>query len=398
MFGESAGAMSLHYLMLSEKANLFKRLIFQSSSSYSDLTYRPPSDAYRISLRLAERLNCLLVYHSNETTSSHSSSRHRFDTDEDETPLNIRQTRRRAGAHTLETLSYNDLIKQSDFNAELVKCLMNARAEDISLAQFDIDYVNDYLKMQFIPTLDYHGLIKVDPNEIDFKTAPDEYRSRLNHDILVGINKDEGTYFTVYLYNSIYFNLQGFLSPNDTKYDNKFVYDRLKEAFRTRYPAVVDEARHLRVDSLQFRSNPKFDHKIAVLTLKRRPQDTTLIKTSSDVKEYFYEQFVNCLSDLYRNRNPSLVKDIPAAHLPPNGPKLDKKGKNLYDLDNNVDNQPELAWNKINKIIGDYVFSCPTIKLAANYSHLNPNRTFFYKFNKRSMKNPWPIWTGTNYI
>ena len=87
MFGESAGAMSLHYLMLSEKANLFKRLIFQSSSSYSDLTYRPPSDAYRISLRLAERLNCLLVHHSNETTTSH-----RFDREEDETPLNIRQS------------------------------------------------------------------------------------------------------------------------------------------------------------------------------------------------------------------------------------------------------------------------------------------------------------------
>lgn len=215
MFGESAGAMSLHYLMLTDKAHLFKRLIFQSSSSYSDLTYRPPSDAYRISLRLAERVNCLFVYTRNVTANETASS---ADYAWDETPLNIRQNRLRRFDLLSSTPSYNDLIGLSEFNSELAKCLMNARAEDLSLAQFDIDYVNDYLKMQFIPTLDYHGLIQVDPNEIDFRTAPPKIRERLNHDVLVGINKDEGTYFLFYLYNTVYFDLNGFLSPNNTKY------------------------------------------------------------------------------------------------------------------------------------------------------------------------------------
>lgn len=195
--------MSLHYLMLTNKAHLFKRLIFQSSSSYSDLTYRPPQDAYRISLRLAERLQCLFVKIDNSTTNR-----------TDETPLNIRQNRMKP---VDTSISYNQLPKLDEFNAELAKCLMNVNAGDLSLLQYEIDYVNDYLKMQFIPTLDYHGLITIDPNEVDFKTASDEIKARLNHDILVGINKDEGTYFTFYLYNTLYFNLNGFLSPNNTK-------------------------------------------------------------------------------------------------------------------------------------------------------------------------------------
>lgn len=171
-----------------------------------------------------------------------------------------------------------------------------------------------------------------------------------------------------------------------SRYDNKFVFDRLKEVFRTRYPAVVDEARHIKVESIQYRINPKFEHKIPVLTLKRLNQDSTLIKSHSNVHEYFYEQFVNCLSDLYKTRNPSLIKNNP--YMP------QSSNRNLFDLDTNKDNAPYQAWNKVNKIIGDYVFACPTIKLAANYSLLNPNRTFFYKFNKRSKGNPWPAWTG----
>lgn len=212
--------MSLHYLMLTNKAHMFKRLIFQSSSS-PDLTYRPPSDAYRISLRLAERLNCLIVNEINSTTtggtSSTSANQTIYDLP-DETPLNLRQTRYRPGAIPPGSITYGQLASLDEFNAEIVRCLMNAPAANLSLAQYDIDYVNDYLKMQFIPTIDYFGLIKYDPNEVDFSNPPPDIRARLNHDVLVGINKDEGTYFTFYLYNTVYFELKGFLSPNNTRY------------------------------------------------------------------------------------------------------------------------------------------------------------------------------------
>lgn len=219
MFGESVGAMSLHYLMLSNKAHLFKRLIFQSSSS-PDLTYRPPSDAYRISLRLAESLNCLIVYKTDAATVSNNAANDTIYDLPDETPLNLRQTRHRPSSVPPGTIMFGQLSVLDEFNEQLVKCLVNAPARNLSLAQFDIDYVNDYLKMQFIPTIDFFGLIKHDPNEVDFKNPPAEIRARLNHDILVGINKDEGTYFTFYLYNTVYFDLNGFLSPNRTKYES----------------------------------------------------------------------------------------------------------------------------------------------------------------------------------
>jgi carboxylesterase type B len=66
LFGESAGAMSLHYLLLSEKRNLFNRVILQSSSSYSDLTYHSPKDSYQVWLSYAERVGCLKIKYDNE--------------------------------------------------------------------------------------------------------------------------------------------------------------------------------------------------------------------------------------------------------------------------------------------------------------------------------------------
>ena len=77
-----------------------------------------------------------------------------------------------------------------------------------------------------------------------------------------------------------------------------------------------------------------------------------------------------------------------------------------FNLDKNYDNNnsssskknnlelSNLAWYKFNKIIGDIIFSCPSIKLANKYSELRAHKTYFYKFNKRSFANPWPKWLG----
>lgn len=66
LFGESAGAMSLHHLMLTEKRDLFNRVILQSSSSYSDLTYRSPSETYQVWLSFAEKVGCLKIEYEYE--------------------------------------------------------------------------------------------------------------------------------------------------------------------------------------------------------------------------------------------------------------------------------------------------------------------------------------------
>lgn len=59
LFGESAGAMAAHDLLISEKNYLFDRIILQSASTYSDLTYREPEDAFRLSKDFANQVGCL---------------------------------------------------------------------------------------------------------------------------------------------------------------------------------------------------------------------------------------------------------------------------------------------------------------------------------------------------
>lgn len=53
-----------------------------------------------------------------------------------------------------------------------------------------------------------------------------------------------------------------------------------------------------------------------------------------------------------------------------------------------------MAWKKVNKILGDLVYSCPSIKLANKLSEIGLNKTYFYKFNRRAQSNPWPKWLG----
>ena len=65
VFGESAGAMAIHDLLVGEKGRLFDRAILQSATSYSDLTYREPRDAFRLSADLGEKAGCVVL---NETS------------------------------------------------------------------------------------------------------------------------------------------------------------------------------------------------------------------------------------------------------------------------------------------------------------------------------------------
>jgi hypothetical protein len=202
-------------------------------------------------------------------------------------------------------------------------------ASELSIKQFDVDYVNEYLKMVFVPTLDYHKFIYKSPFEYEFQS---------NHDILAGINQNEGTYFTFYLYNTKYFNLNGFLD-DDLKYDNQFVEERLHESLKTKYPYS-----------------------------ECHPED--------EVDSFYYSKYINCLASLYDKQYENDFKN----------------GTVNFDIDKN---SQLLAWNKYNKIVGDIMFACPSIKLANKYNEANPGKnTYFYKFNKRSKSNPWPKWLG----
>ncbi len=205
--------------------------------------------------------------------------------------------------------------------------------------------------MQFIPIASYDfNDLKIDDPSNEYTFLINNNKKKYNHDILIGINQNEGNYFTFYKYNGVYFNMSKFFSHDQNnatlKYNNEFIINRLYESFRVKYP----------YDNSNFNNNKAINDK-------------------------FYEKYINCISKLYSSQFPNDYY---------NG----TKNFNLDTLVNMGYNSANLAWEKYNKIIGDFIFSCPSIKLANKFSEINPDKTYFYKFNKRSRTNPWPKWTG----
>ncbi|CAF1073759.1 unnamed protein product, partial [Brachionus calyciflorus] len=331
LFGESAGSMSIHFLLLTNKSNIFNRGILQSLSSYSDIGFRTPEEAFRVSLQFAQKVGCLTIDENNSLKK--------------DLALNL-------------NISFNDL-SVSDENLtqlqnQIFNCILKLDSNTLSLAQFEIDYVIDHLKMQFLPTIDFNKLIEKNPLEYNFEDFTK------NHELLLGVNYDEATYFTFYYYYQQYFDLNDFLKPT-LKYDNEFVYQRVLE-------------------SLKFKQVPEY--KIVDVKLDKKPRITISNKhyQNEKVKDHFYKKFMKCLSDFYTNEYNEFIDT--------NGSKIN------FNLDSNDNNSAYLAWKKYTKIIGDYIYNCPTIKLASRYHSKTFNKTYFYRFNKRSRFNPWPKWLG----
>ncbi|XP_068601316.1 acetylcholinesterase-like [Brachionichthys hirsutus] len=58
------------------------------------------------------------------------------------------------------------------------------------------------------------------------------------------------------------------------------------------------------------------------------------------------------------------------------------------DENNRMKNRDSLS-----SLVGDQTFACPVLDFAHRYSQ-HGGRTFFYYFDHRSSKNPWPAWMG----
>ena len=47
----------------------------------------------------------------------------------------------------------------------------------------------------------------------------------------------------------------------------------------------------------------------------------------------------------------------------------------------------------LDRMVGDYAFTCPVVDFAHRFAEIG-NNVFFYYFNERASNNPWPTWTG----
>ncbi|XP_020844468.1 cholinesterase [Phascolarctos cinereus] len=188
LFGESAGAASVSFHILSPKSHpLFTRAILQSGSANAPWAVMSPSEARTRTLDLAKSLSCP---RGNET--------------------------------------------------ELIKCLRNKKPQEILGHVNPVVSSGSLLKINFCPTVDG-----------DFLTDMPDSLIQQGHfkqtQILVGVNKDEGTYFLVY-------GAPGFSKDNSSLISQK----EFQEGIREFFPGVSE----LGVESVEFHYTGWSDNQI----------------------------------------------------------------------------------------------------------------------------------------
>ncbi|XP_068810389.1 cholinesterase isoform X2 [Struthio camelus] len=242
IFGESAGSASVSYHILSPGSHpFFTRAIMQSGSANAPWAAITPSEARNRTVALAKHLHCPT---SNET--------------------------------------------------ELILCLQDKDPQDILMNEMSAVTHDSLLKIYFCPTVDGDFLLDMPKTLIEnglFKQTQ----------ILVGVNKDEGSGFLIY-------GVPGFSKDNDSLIN--------KTEFRAGLTYVFPEASQLAVESIIFQ----------------------------------YTDWEN-------------------------------------------EQKPEHYRDAMDDVVGDYYIICPAIEFTKKFAQLGHN-AFFYFFEHRSSKTPWPEWMG----
>jgi carboxylesterase type B len=184
LFGESAGAMSIHFHMLNlnEKTEkLFNCAIIESGTAYLDIAYRRPDEAFEITEKLAEISGC------------------------------------------------------TESGTVIIDCLKKIDTQTLLDNQYQIDYVNRYLPMPFIPTRDFHEYIQVSIFDPESTGMQSRYEKLKDFNFLLGNNNDEGSFFLFYAYLNQYFNLTHLIPIDLNDIDrNQFVIDILSDLLQTK--------------------------------------------------------------------------------------------------------------------------------------------------------------------
>ncbi|XP_052542096.1 cholinesterase isoform X6 [Tympanuchus pallidicinctus] len=242
IFGESAGSASVSYHILSPKSHpLFTRAIMQSGSANAPWTAVPASEARRRTVALAKQLQCPT---SDET--------------------------------------------------ELILCLQDQDPKDILENEVYVVNYFSLLHIYFCPTVDGDFLVDMPETLVEngiFKQTQ----------ILVGVNKDEGTSFLVY-------GVPGFSKDSDSLIN--------KTQFEVALTLSFPQASQLAIESIIFQ----------------------------------YTDWEN-------------------------------------------EQKPEHYRDAMDDVIGDYHIICPVMEFAKKIAEVG-NNVFFYFFEHRSSKLPWPEWMG----
>nr|AAK09373.1 acetylcholinesterase precursor [Schizaphis graminum] len=122
----------------------------------------------------------------------------------------------------------------------------------------------------------------------------------------------------------------------------------------------------------------------------------TNILMGSNSEEGYYSIFYY-LTELFKKEEnvmvsrENFIKAI--GQLNPNADAAVKSAIEFEYTDWFSPNDPEKNRNALDKMVGDYQFTCNVNEFAHKYA-LTGNNVYMYYFKHRSLNNPWPKWTG----
>uniref|UniRef100_A0A6G1SKY2 Acetylcholinesterase n=1 Tax=Aceria tosichella TaxID=561515 RepID=A0A6G1SKY2_9ACAR len=361
IFGESAGAVSVAFHLLSPLSrNLFSQAILQSGAATCPWGYMEARDLIANGLQLASSLNC---------------------------PSN-----------------------QSDLDA-VIECLR--RADPMALVSQEVGHTSSILNFPFVPVVDGSFLLE----------SPIESLSKSNFKparILLGSNNDEGGSWLVYMSEFSHCPSSNSGDQNNTDQvaqapiSTHSPPNKTPNMARTDPPEFHNDSNNPNeeLDSLELIKSEQ--HQVAAtylhqtltssqieaepIHLQQSKNHTLQRSAAANQKqqqlEYLQNESKPCkpIENLSLNRDEFLRvlrEDInPYAEHP-----IGKKAI-VFEYSNwNNPHDPVSNYDGLDKIVGDYYFTCHVNEFALRYAQAG-NAVYMYHFKQRSSLSPWPKWMG----
>lgn len=334
VFGESAGAVSIALHLLSPLSrNLFNQAILQSGAATAPWGFMEPAEIMANGLQLASLLKCA--------------------------PPTMNQT---------DVL--NDQLDQ------VVECL--TKADPAALVSQEIGRPSNVINFPFVPVVDGSFLLESPPESL----AKSNFKPTR---LMLGSNHDEGFSWLVYLPEFSHCPGNGLASTGSVADQTA---GQVLPAPEQTSQATIESYDLLDPGRQQAPAGPMTQTQAKLeLADSQRPKPQAQDSNSQDMNKPCKP---NELPSLNRDKFLQLLK----SDLNPYADHPIAKEAMVFEYTNwNSPHDSASNYDALDKIVGDYHFTCPVNDLAMRYAQTG-NQVYMYYFRQRASVSPWPKWMG----
>lgn len=366
IFGESAGAVSASLHLLSPiSRNLFQQAILQSASATAPWAIKDTREILLNGIQLATHLGC-------------------------------RQQQQQQPNDTI-------ILEKSLTNGELdniLHCMLKVDANE--LVKYEVGQSRTILKFPFVPIVDGSFLVEPPIESLikqNFKPAR----------LLVGSNGDEGNYWLIYLSelhqcsssqkvqqtaaNNMQTGSNNFQNINNNNNQPEYADMLLKQRARRHLQWTYEQQpNQQQTDDAITNSDANNNYKQSQTTTSSTSSTTTTTTTTTTSTDPFKYGF--CKPNEQTISRDTFYKLLQREEVNPNLKYPIAREAILFEYTNWINPNDSFASNDaLDKIFGDYQFSCPVQDFALRYSSTG-NEVYMYHYKHRSSISAWPKWMG----